>query len=61
MKCPDFWVLYKEPRHLTLQSAAKFKAHSELVEKTLTQNHESGTVEELRYWADELIPICTVD
>jgi hypothetical protein len=54
MNRPEFCVFDHDARILTLPSAGDFARLSALMARTLRQNHEAGSVQELKKWARTL-------
>jgi isopentenyldiphosphate isomerase len=54
---PEYWIIDREKRYLTLISASDFESRSRLVNETLHRGHESKRVKALLHWENELFPL----
>lgn len=57
LEWPDFWVVNVDKRFVTLTSGNDFNTRTQLVQETLVQGHESGSVPILKRLSKENFPL----
>jgi isopentenyldiphosphate isomerase len=61
MPWPNYWKIDQGLRFLAFTRANTFEERTRLIENTLRQGAEAGSIEELKNWASELFPVYSAD